>query len=333
MVVDITGWPGPAGTAAGARELRDEARMRSGTARMAGAVRQDALAPAALSIAVLMSFCSGPLLTATAPAPAVSVAAWRLWLAVAVLLPLGLPSALRSSALRSRRGLLALAGAGLALAAHFALWIGALRLTAVAPAVTLVNAAPLPLLGWEVFRGRAPARRQVVAVLLSLGGMVVLAAGAWTHGGRAMLGDALALGGACAYAAYLVAGSSLRPRMAAMPYNLCVFAVAAAILSLGAAGRGSDLLRFPARTWVLLALLAAGPTLLGHGLANFSLTRIRPTAVSLAYLLEPIGATLLAYLWLHQRPDWLQVAGGAVTLAGLALYVGGAARAVEPVAG
>jgi len=282
----------------------------------------------ALAVAVLSSFTAGPLIAATAPAPAAAVAAWRLWLAAAALAPFGLRAVARSPVLRTWRGRAWTAAAGLALAAHFYLWIGSLRLTAIAPATTLVNAAPLLLLALEcAIFGRRPHPGQWAGVAVSLAGMALLGAADWTGDRAAAAGDALALGGAAASAVYLVAGRAVRPAMGAMPYNLCVFTLAAAALSLLASSTGLPLLELPLRIWILLAALAAGPTLLGHALANFSLAQLSPTAVSLAYLLEPVGGSLLGYLWLRQVPTWTEAAGAAVTLAGLAVYLLASPRA------
>lgn len=284
-------------------------------------------AVAALAVAVLAAFTSGPMITAAAPAQPAAVAVWRVWLAAAALAPFGLRGALRSPALATARGRLWTALAGLALAAHFYLWIASLRLTAIAPAVTLVNAAPLPLLALEaILFGRRPQLGQWAAILVSLCGMALLGGGDWALGGTAVAGDLLALGGAAAYAAYLLAGRAVRATLGAVPYNLCVFTVAATALTLLGLLDGSHLVGFPARTWLLLALLAAVPTLVGHALANYSLEQISPTTVSLAYLLEPVGAATLGAVWLHQHPTWTQVAGGAVTMAGLALYLASGAR-------
>lgn len=276
----------------------------------------------ALAVAVLTSFTSGPMITATAPTPPAAVAAWRLWLAAAALAPFGLGAAARSPTLGRWPGRLWTVGAGMALAAHFYLWIGALRLTTIAPAVTLVNAAPLPLLALEaILFGRRPSPGQWVGVAVSLGGMVLLGGGDWSLRGTAGLGDALALGGAVAYAAYLLAGRAVRPSLGAVPYNLCVFTVAATALTGLAMASGAPLGGFPTRVWILLGALALLPTLLGHALANYSLAQIPPASVSLAYLLEPLGAAAIGFVWLHQAPTLAEAVGGLATLAGLALYL------------
>jgi drug/metabolite transporter (DMT)-like permease len=296
---------------------------RPGTACAAAAPREARLAAGALALAVVASFVSGPLIAATAPTPAVAVAFWRLALAALALAPWGMGRAPRPAGLSRGRVTRLAAASALALAAHFFCWITALRLTSIAAAATLVNATPLALVALEYLAfGQLPARRQWGGIALALAGVCLISRGDWSVSGRALAGDGLALGGALTYALYLVAGRALRPALGALRYNLTVFAQAALALAVLAAATHIPLVGFPLRVWLLLGALAAAPTLLGHALANYSLGRLTATTVGLAYLLEPVGATAIGYLWLHQVPTAAEVGGGIITLAGLALYLG-----------
>ena len=79
-------------------------------------------------------------------------------------------------------------------------------------------------------------------------------------------------------------------------------------------------------TWkALLAVagLAVGCTLLGHMMFTVALGRVSATVVSFALLGEPVGAMLWSMLMFGEQPTALLLIGGAVTIAGLALYLMG----------
>ena len=71
--------------------------------------------------------------------------------------------------------------------------------------------------------------------------------------------------------------------------------------------------------YVLLAALI--PQLVGHSLLTWVLRHTRPTVVGIATVGEPVGATLLGWLWLGETvgPDVL--AGCAIVVSAVALSV------------
>lgn len=56
------------------------------------------------------------------------------------------------------------------------------------------------------------------------------------------------------------------------------------------------------------------PQLVGHNLLTWALRHATPTAVGIATVGEPVGSTLLAWLWLGERVGQLAGAGAVVTL-------------------
>jgi drug/metabolite transporter (DMT)-like permease len=69
--------------------------------------------------------------------------------------------------------------------------------------------------------------------------------------------------------------------------------------------------------YVWVALLAAGPQLIGHTSYNWALKYVSATFVTVTLLAEPIGATVLAIPILAQVPSPIKVVGGALILAGI----------------
>ncbi len=209
------------------------------------------------------------------------------------------------------------------LAVHFAAWTAGVYLTSVASAVVLVNAHPLVVLGAEavVWKERV-ARRRWVGAIVALAGIAGLSgADAFALGGRFILGDALAFLGAVTYAVYVLASARVRQRVptgvqVTVLYGGCLALLAAAARVAGEA--------WPApaaapRLWLAFVLMALVPTMLGHTMVQSILDRVRPGIISIALLAEPVGASLLAWAFLGQRPALFDVVGGALALAGIAI--------------
>jgi drug/metabolite transporter (DMT)-like permease len=61
------------------------------------------------------------------------------------------------------------------------------------------------------------------------------------------------------------------------------------------------------------------PTIIGHSVFNWAIKHVRPTAISVAFLGEPVVASLLALIFFGQRPPLATFIGGAFVLAGVYL--------------
>ncbi len=250
--------------------------------------------------------------------PPLSIAAWRLVFACAVLLPYGClarPADLRGLSGREW-GLSALSGVLLGL--HFASWIASLAYTTVASSVVLGSTGPLfvGLGSWLALRER-PSRRLALGLLVALLGAALIGWGDFGGDLRALWGDLLALGGAVTIAGYLMLGRRLRVGRPLVAYITPVYATAMVTLVLLALCAGSPLAGFPAAGWGWLLCLGLGPQLIGHSSFNWALRHMSATHVAMATLAEPIGASLLAWGLFGEAPGGLVIAGGVATLAGL----------------
>ncbi len=252
-------------------------------------------------------------------APAAALAFYRLALTVLIFLP-AWPRGGRPFATVPRAWRWAVVAAGILLGIHFLTWIASLGMTSVASSVVLVSTHPLWVAAWSalVWHERMD-RRAVAGIAVALVGTAVLAVGDGAHG-ASLTGDLLALVGAASFAGYLLVGRNLRRRVPVLPYATVVYAVAAVALVPALAVLHAPLWPYPARDWLLFAALALVPTIGGHTVFNWSLAYLPATAVSLALLGEPVGASLLAWGLLGQAPSAADVAGGVMVLAGIALY-------------
>jgi len=74
---------------------------------------------------------------------------------------------------------------------------------------------------------------------------------------------------------------------------------------------------YSTRTYALLLALAIVPQILGHSAFNWAIRHVAPVYVSVAMLGEPIGATLLAWAVLGERPGLIAIVGGTLILTGI----------------
>ncbi len=281
---------------------------------------------AALGIAVLAVSTSAILIRFSA-APSLVKAFYRVLFTVGLLAPVAVLRHRSAISGLPRRQLLAAGATGIALAVHFAAWFESLEWTSVAASVTLVQSQPLFVaLGAFLLLDERLNRLIALGIAVAVAGMVTMTVpGATLTGARPIYGNALATLGALMAAAYVLAGRSLRQRIALVPYVTVVYTVCAGMLLLFAVGDGATvwLGSYPPREWGLFLAMAVGPGLLGHTVINWALEHVESSVVSVTLLGEPVGSTLLAVVLLGEVPGLWTVVGGAVVLTGIYLTVRG----------
>ncbi len=271
----------------------------------------------------------GSILARLCDLPALTIGFGRLLVAAVLLLPWGTRALRRSWPGAGTLG--AAAAAGLLLALHFALWISSLAHTSVAASTLLVSTAPVAsaVLSWA-FLGERPAPRSVMGIVLAFAGVALIAGSDRLLGEGHLEGDLLALGGAVCAAAYLVVGRALRRSLSFPGYLMLVNGSGALWAALFAAAFGAPMRPGSGRNLALIAAMAAGPQLLGHGALNWAVRRLRAYVVHLAVLGEPVLASLWAF-WIFGEAPPASIAPGAVmVVAGIALVVLGKEGAISP---
>ncbi len=252
--------------------------------------------------------------------PALVIAFYRMAIATAILLPAAVILKRDEITALVRRDLGLLALGGLCLAIHFAAWITSLRYVSIATSIVLVNSHPLfVLIASYLFLGERPARRGLVGTAVGLVGMAIMSYDALINVQLALKGDALALLGALAVVGYFIVGRKARARMSLLGYVTPLYAACSIFLLALVAIKGDRLAPYDASIWTLLVALAIIPTIVGHTVFNWALKHVRPTAISLAFLGEPVIASLLALIFFAQRPPATTLIGGILVLAGVYL--------------
>jgi drug/metabolite transporter (DMT)-like permease len=279
-----------------------------------------------LVVGVIAVSFAAPLIR-LADAPPLVVAFYRNLLATAVLLPPAL--FWRWDELRSleRREVGALAAAGLLLAVHFSAWIPSVTLTTVAASTVLVATTPVwAAVGSRLLLGERVPSRAALGIAVALLGAMIISGADVAVSVRAFAGDALALAGAISAAGYLLAGRQLRQRRSLLVYAVVVYAACSAALLVAILVTGTPLGGYSARSWLMFALLALGPQILGHTVFNYLLGDVQATVIAVAVMGEPVGASILAFVLFGEAPALIAVAGGVLILAGIYVAVSAQAR-------
>jgi drug/metabolite transporter (DMT)-like permease len=278
-------------------------------------------------------------LTQTYHLPPLVLAFWRnVFVIVTLVVALGL---FRPQLLRVGRQYLPYFMAyGLVLAMFNALWTLAVALNGAAVATVLVysSAGFTALLGWWLLQERLDWAK-LLAVVLWLGGCVMVSGAlnpnAWQTN---LIGILTGIFSGLGYAAYSLMGRSASQR-GLNPWSTLLYTFGFASLFLlaanllpenflpGTAARPADLwwLGKAWAGWAILFLLAAGPTVIGYGLYNVSLTYLPSSVANLVLTLEPAFTAAIAYALLGEQLTGTQFVGSLVILTGvifLRLYEG-----------
>lgn len=212
---------------------------------------------------------------------------------------------------------------GVVLSFHFSTWFQSLFLTTVAASVVLVDSSPLlTAILSTIVLGESLRRRSWLGVIVGVAGVVILAWG--DFGGTnvtALLGDMLALAGALFLALYFIGGRRYAKDLPITVYTSVVYLVAALVTLLLCILLGLNVLVFELREVMLFVALALFPTVLGHSVNNYLLTKVPAYVVSSAVLGEPIGAALLAALIFGEFPGGIELVGFCVILIGVAMVL------------
>lgn len=219
-----------------------------------------------------------------------------------------------------RREIFLLILSGFFLALHFGSWITSLLYTSVARATLLVDLQPIwaAILATFFLKERL-SKKEIFAILLVTTGGFLSVSKEIFKSSPDLIGDAFAVIGGVAGAAYFLIGRALRRKISWTHYMFIVYGISAAWLLI------TNLLlvpKFPVpqqRDLVWIFLMALIPGILGHGLLNLSLRYFKTYVVNTALLAEPVLATTFAFLFFHEIPEPHFYAGGAIVLIGLLL--------------
>jgi drug/metabolite transporter (DMT)-like permease len=256
-----------------------------------------------------------------AHAPVVTMVAYRMLFAAALMVPVALVAragrAAQTRAAFTRNDLWVTAGAGFLFAFDLVVWAMSLKFTTVASAALFVSTHPIfvALLAWLIFRER-PTPLILGGIAIGILGIAIVARQDVQLSGRALIGDGLALLAALAETGYLLCGRSVRQRIDAPRYALGVYASCAAFVCAAALFGGTGF-AISAHDLMLAVGLAVVATVLGHTLVSQSLGYMPAAVVAVSFLAQPLMAATFALILLHQVIPLTTALGGIIALAGI----------------
>lgn len=225
----------------------------------------------------------------------------------------------RSSAVGATRAFAPLFGAGLLFAGDLAVWHWAIAYTSVADATLLANLAPIfvTAAGWLLFRQRVTSLF-LGGMLTAIIGMFVLVGPNFAAGGSRFWGDVLGAMSAVFYAGYMLAVKSARdagvPTVRLMAWSTSLTAITLLPLALSFP---QPFLPSSAGGWLVLLGLAMVNQVTGQGLIAYAFAHLPASLSSVSLLIQPVMATVFAWLLLNEPIGWSGIVGGSIVLAGI----------------
>ncbi|MEN3297721.1 MAG: hypothetical protein V7642_6974 [Burkholderiales bacterium] len=217
---------------------------------------------------------------------------------------------------------LALVLAGIYFAGDMGLWHLSLHYTTVSNATLLSNFAPvfIALWMWAIHRTRF-ARTFVVGLVIALAGAVMLVGpnAAGNSGDTKLLGDALGLASAVFYAAYQLVIKDARNQYSTarlMAWSTTITAIALLPFALMSPGEF-----WPAQSsgWLPLLALALLAQIGGQTVIAYASAHLPASLSSVSLLIQPLTATIAAWIIFNEVIGPVQMAGGALLLWGIYL--------------
>jgi len=275
----------------------------------------------------IIGISTGSIFARYADANPIAISAYRSGIATAAMLPFVVARHRGEIAALERKTFLFVLLSGLFLALHFATWITSLFYTTIASSVVIVQTIPIWTALLSPFvTGDRVSRLSWCGIGVSFAGMLTITTGDFAIGGRALLGDFLALTGAWFATLYFLTGRIVRPRMSLPAYTCICYGAAAFILFAACLVFGIPLSGFSTRTWTAFVGMGLVSQILGHSSYNWALKHVTAGLVAVALLGEPLGATLLAWLLFGETLTVTKIIGGVAILTGIIMAAKGEGR-------
>ncbi len=207
--------------------------------------------------------------------------------------------------------------AGVFFSGDLALWHWSLLLTSIAASTLEANCAPLlvTLFAWMLW-GERPRLGFLLSLALAFSGMLLILAPKLGGGGHALVGDALGLGTACFYAAYIMVVARLRARHdtgIVMFASTLVFTLLLLPIALT-----QKFLPDTTHGWWLLIGYSLSAQIIGQSLIAYALAHLPATFGAVGLYAQVIAAAGYAWLLIGERLTPIQLAGGVVVLLAIA---------------
>jgi drug/metabolite transporter, DME family len=220
--------------------------------------------------------------------------------------------------IQGRHLLLMMLSGSLVAVSHLA-YFAAIPYAGIATA-TLIAICAAPVLVTLIARERL-GQRGIIALVCAVIGVILLTGFQPDSDakGQAWIGILLAFGAAASYAGVVLCGRFLTGRYHPLQINSIGFGTGALLLLIAALASNSLVITYPLQGWLLLLYLGAVPTALGYGLFLAGMRTVSAPVASILTLMEPLTATLLAWVIFNEQLGLLGILGAVLLAGALAL--------------
>jgi len=231
----------------------------------------------------------------------------------------------------NRKEWVAIVFAGIFLAGHFGLWFESVNHTSVASSTLILALQPaIALIGGLIFFKEKLDIRIVIAMGIAFIGVVVVGGGSLGSGSGALLGNILSFLAVVSVVLYLMIGQRNVKSINHWVYSFLVFLAAGITMAVFNLIGGIAFTGYTANDWLVFIMLAIFPTG-AHIIFNLLLNYVNTTTVSMSTLGEPVGASILAVILLHEKLTPVEMIGGVLIIAGIFYFLRLQAGSKQPV--
>jgi drug/metabolite transporter (DMT)-like permease len=210
----------------------------------------------------------------------------------------------------SRRDIRTSGVAGVLFGLNICCFFITLQYTTIAVALIIGALSPVVALPIAVaFMGERATKVKVLCALGAVAGVVVavIAAPSVDDGeGTKPIGYVWAVVSLLIWVMYLLQTKRVRRTVETVRYMTCVSAIGAVTVAVLALTTRSHMGQIHGYGWLWVTLLAIGPGIAGHGLVAWAQPRVDASVTSVLIQLEPVGASIAAWVFLDERVSWLQ---------------------------
>jgi len=276
-----------------------------------------------LTIGSVLFISFGSIFIRLSSAPALTIAFYRMFFSVLLLLPLMKKRDIQELKNINKRALSLCIFSGFFLALHFATWITSLSYTTVASSTVLVSMHPIIILiiKWLYYKKKIHFKIAIGVFVTFIGSAVISYTGFGIFDSRELLGNGLAFAGAIAVSFYILIGEKVRKEISVNSYTFIVYLMSSFFLLIFVTVGKRPLVGFPLKQWVLFLALAVFCNLLGHSVFNWALGYLDSSLVSIIIISEPIFASIWAIFIFSEMPKVKEIVGGLLIISGIVYYI------------
>ena len=274
----------------------------------------------------VFSTSTASIFTRYSTCPSLVLAAYRKSFVTLMMLPvvLGKPSyRIELRHISRKTGLLCILS-GFFLAIHFWTYFLSVHHTTIAASQVLVGlevlfvAIFMSMTGKETF-----SRWSRTGIIVALGGSVLVAySRGGLYSGGMLFGNIIGIVSGLMLACYSVIGTKVRGEgLSNNVYSLLVYGSSAIILDLMVLVSPYHFTGYGSINYAMAFLMAVFNSLLGHSIYNWSFRYVSPTLVAMIKIFMPVFASIWALILFRETPACNQLAGGAVVIIGIIMYI------------